>query len=364
VTQQDASTADRNMPQLKIALEIASAEPELQLETLFKPPKQGFLGADGALSIPLTATKSVWIFGDTFVGEPSASIRRGSTFIRNSVAVLDRSSNPLGEVTFYWDRHSDKPSSFFPHDGIHWHWAGTGTMVDGMLFLFCYKLEPATNFFQFRIVDLCLIRVENPLDCPEQWAFEITDLGFGNLDKGYCSAAYAADGFIYLLGFDHLLMKSRTVLARVSVEALKSHPSRQCFEFWAHGKSGSFWSAEEHNLESILSEGVAESALQRVGDLFVYTTFTPFDPAIRLYFAQDIRGPWEGPIHVYDVPDHQKAKTVFSYAAKPHPELSSDPGEIILTYAANCSDFDRVLDDLELYYPRFVRVRLRSTPLG
>lgn len=332
---------------------------DLALEQLFKPPTQGFLGADGAFSVPLSENKSLWIFGDTFVEQPTASMRRGSAFIRNSVATVDRSSESPGKVEFFWDRSQTTPASFFPHDGIHWHWVGTGALADGMLVLFCYKVAPASNFFQFTVADTCLIRVENPLDSPEKWSYEITDLGFGSMRRAFCSAAYVEDGYVYLLGFDSILFKGRSVLARVPVERLKSSPGREAYEYWVHDGSQPRWSSTPDQLVSVLDEGVSESALQRFEDLFVYTTYTPFDPAIRLYTARQLTGPWHGPIHIYDAPEHTKGEKVFTYAAKPHPEFSSKPGEIVLTYAANCSDFETVLNDMDLYYPRFVRAQLR-----
>jgi hypothetical protein len=40
-----------------------------------------------------------------------------------------------------------------------------------------------------------------------------------------------------------------------------------------------------------------------------------------------------------------------------HPEMS-DPGEIVVTYAVNSSKFSDLFSDPELYWPRFVRVKI------
>ena len=51
------------------------------------PYANGWLGGDAAYSIPIGGTRSVWLFGDTFVGEPGGLNRQGSEFIHNSIAV-------------------------------------------------------------------------------------------------------------------------------------------------------------------------------------------------------------------------------------------------------------------------------------
>ncbi len=52
------------------------------------PYKQGWLGADGAYSVPLGGGQSLWIFCDTFIGPTTAISRTQATgFIHNSIAI-------------------------------------------------------------------------------------------------------------------------------------------------------------------------------------------------------------------------------------------------------------------------------------
>jgi hypothetical protein len=61
------------------------------------------------------------------------------------------------------------------------------------------------------------------------------------------------------------------------------------------------------------------------------------------------------------VPEHARSFPTSSYAARPHPEFSTKPGELIISYATNVNTMD--LDPLftkegsEIYYPRFIRVQ-------
>jgi len=46
-----------------------------------------WLGADAALSVPLSKGRSLWLFGDTFVAISSANVRSESKMVRNTVAI-------------------------------------------------------------------------------------------------------------------------------------------------------------------------------------------------------------------------------------------------------------------------------------
>ena len=51
------------------------------------PYRDGWLGADAAYSVPLADGRSLWLFGDTFVGAEGARDRSGSAMISNSIAL-------------------------------------------------------------------------------------------------------------------------------------------------------------------------------------------------------------------------------------------------------------------------------------
>jgi hypothetical protein len=61
---------------------------------------------------------------------------------------------------------------------------------------------------------------------------------------------------------------------------------------------------------------------------------------------------------VYRCPEMNWSPKVFCYAAKAHPELTSAPDELLISYAANSWNFWDLFNDARLYWPRFVRVKL------
>src|ERR1700730_8799923 len=75
----------------------------------------GWLGADGAYSVPLAPDRRVWLFGDTFVGINSARLRNESkTMIRNSVGISHCEPKQPCTLEYFWQRPAGAlPRSFF-----------------------------------------------------------------------------------------------------------------------------------------------------------------------------------------------------------------------------------------------------------
>jgi len=66
----------------------SSSPPVTPVSSGYFPYQQGWLGADGAYSIPIGTGQSLWILADTFVGPASATSRtQANGLIHNSIAI-------------------------------------------------------------------------------------------------------------------------------------------------------------------------------------------------------------------------------------------------------------------------------------
>ncbi len=83
-----------------------------------------------------------------------------------------------------------------------------------------------------------------------------------------------------------------------------------------------------------------------------------FSPEIVVRLAARLEGPWEEPIVAYRCPEVSWDSRYGCYAGKAHPELTSGPGELFVTYASNSKDIADQFRDLRLYWPRFVRIKV------
>jgi hypothetical protein len=62
---------------------------------------------------------------------------------------------------------------------------------------------------------------------------------------------------------------------------------------------------------------------------------------------------------LFKCPEMKQQKGVFTYAAKAHPHLAGHGNELVISYVVNAFQLAPVINDAELYWPRFVRVSLK-----
>ena len=80
---------------------------------------EGWTGADGAYSLPLTDKVTLWLFGDTWIGPVVDGRHKDATMINNSIALQTGKDPATASVKFYWRKtQQGKPAAFFlPDDG-------------------------------------------------------------------------------------------------------------------------------------------------------------------------------------------------------------------------------------------------------
>ncbi|MFH1618554.1 MAG: hypothetical protein ABIG11_01465 [bacterium] len=349
---------------------VVSVEKADDYNALFRARPEGWLGADGIYSVPLSPSKTVWLFGDTLIGAISQGRRRMDAFINNSIAIESRVPGQASKVEFFWDSSSKPAGSFFPHQSGTsgaFYWPVTGVLLDGELFVFCYPVRTSQAWFD--ISDTTVIRIPAPHESPRLWKQAAYDLGLGNSHQGFISAAVIKEPYVYFLGYDdpdNDAAKRRMVLARALKTGLLAGGRREIFEFWVLNKSGPTWSREPKGLVTLFSPGVTETQVQYDASLGLY--ICPFkrdgSPDIQLTAAPELTGPWSKPVQIYRIAEHDVSFGIMSYAIKAHPELASAPGELVISYATNTPDsLDPLFtpEGLGIYVPLFIRVKLAKT---
>src|ERR1700722_8912715 len=99
---------------------------------------QGWLGADDAYSVPLGPHKSLWLFGDTFVGDSTTALRSESkTMVRNSVGISICDDGKNCTIRYFWlHSESPKPRSFFDTETDDlWYWPLDGVLRGKTLYV-------------------------------------------------------------------------------------------------------------------------------------------------------------------------------------------------------------------------------------
>src|SRR5262249_5673123 len=146
----------------------------------------GWIGADGAFSVPLSDKRTLWLFSDTWVGTIRDGKRKDVEMVNNSVGVQE-GSGADAKITFAIAKNKDgKPAALFvPPDGDGWFWLFAGYHAGGKLHVFLPRVEStgAGGAFGFRNVGLWLGTVENPLDEPTAWKIKYTKVRFAEFGK-------------------------------------------------------------------------------------------------------------------------------------------------------------------------------------
>ena len=350
-------------------LRLVSIQPDLVYRDLLAMRTNGWLGSDVGESVVLSREKTLWLFGDTFIGSLSNGMRvPPAQMVNSTIAIQDRTQSPPDSMAFFWKEKNGKPASFFTHqDGTpgDYYWVTKGVMLKRELFLFGWGIcTDEKSALGFRDEGTVMIRVPNPLDPPARWVQKVHPL---KIDRGnnFHAAVFVKRPYVYLYG---IVQPRQTALARVRINDLLAGRLSEAYEYWVEGPKGPHWGKAATNCVPqflpINSECVVH--FEPAWGLYTCFTYDVFGPEIYLTVARNLTGPWSKPAPIYWVPEHhQFSFPIISYAVRQHPELSKKPGEVILSYATNVSGSMKehfTEEGKDLYVHRFLRVQLELNP--
>jgi hypothetical protein len=330
--------------------------------------EKGWTGADGAYSLPLSDDLTLWLFGDTWLGDTRNGAHLNATIINNTVAL--QHGMPPSEVSldFYHGRTAgDKPGAFIrPADGRGWFWIYHGALNRQGLYLFLIQIERTEKPPEggFKIIGTWLGHVVNPGDPPGQWRIAQYRIPWGNFSSSagtlFGSWILKQGPWLYIYGttedvidgFHHKFM----TLARVPENDLVKFDQ---WRFYVNGR----WSPDFNKADRLCADMANEysvSFLKALEKFIVVYSESSHPQNIAARFASNPWGPWSDPVNLYQCPEMSRGEDILCYAAKGHPELSAAPDELIITYVANSTDFYKMAGDTRLYRPRFIRVRFKG----
>lgn len=320
---------------------------------------EGWIGGDGAYSVPLGKDRVLWLFGDTLIGKVMDGGRAGSTMINNTAAV-QTGRGADAKFAFTWKRTKDgKPASLIATaDGKGWFWPQAAILDGEKLFLFLPRLAKAEGpeAFGFKHVGQTLGIVENPSDAPEKWTVvqhEIPHVTFAKNDERSFGSAVLADGE-YVYGYAETgtaLDRKKLVAARVPAGKLAD------FAAWRF-RTADGWSEKPTEVVPLASGIASEFSVSRLatGSYVLVTTENGIGDRIVARFADSPVGPWSEATLLYRCPEGAD-KRVFCYSAKAHPWAATG-NELVVSYCSNTWEFATLFKDASTYRPKFVRIPL------
>jgi hypothetical protein len=306
---------------------------------MHKEPR--WLGGDAAYSVLLSPGRILWLFGDSFIATSQKLVRSESKMVRNSIAIQTGTDPTTSAIKFHW-KESGSPSSFFPEEGAHWLWPVHGARVGSELVLFLSEITSSDAGLGFEGVGTRMLRIENPDAEPAAWTWNARLLPADGRAHGV--GVVAEGDFLYSL------TTRQTIFFDVELERWPLGSLDGDSTWW----NGSAFSSSSEGPMPIWTGGAPEFITARHCGEYVTVESQGFGATdIVLRRAPALTGPWAEPVKVFH-PEESDRPNPFVYAGKFHPDLTG--GDIVATYAANSFDFAEVVQDMTLYFPRFVRI--------
>ncbi len=266
--------------------------------------------------------------------------------------------------------------------------AADGAPVDGgpegsrlVLFLFHIQRKAGTaGVWAFEVAGSALATIDHPQDTPAAWQRKAREIPFAwgaeavRRDPGLKETTWGVAAVVqgepdqraptlYVYGVrTGAPLDKRLLLARV--------PAAACDQFdqWRFFAGPDRWSPEPRGAVPVADNVPSELSVEtfdvagRPRWVMVHSQ-PPLEPQIMVRTADRPQGPWSAPTAVYRVPDVDRDKHYFAYAAKGHASLSA-PGELLISYVVNSHEPELAQRDLGIYRPRFVRLPLAALVPG
>ena len=343
---------------------------------------EGWTGGDAVYSVGLCDGRVLWLFGDTWVGrvEDGGHVP-GSRLVNNSIGVQripEKGAAPQpDEIAFYWgpdDREGHPTAWIRPPNAEEWYWPADG-LVGGAggerrlsVFLWTLRRAGVEGVWNFEtaggavavatnldadVRDWRVRQFVNPhAAVPEKDGAREPERAIG---WGGAVAEWTDAGRTYALiyGARRKDWGNELLLARAPAERIEA------FDRWEFFVDGN-WSPRMADATPVVSGVMNELSVSRFesadGPRWALTSSEVlFGDRIFVRTSRSPLGPWSRPKAVFRVPDVQRNRAYFTYAAKAHPEVSA-PGELLISYVVNSQDFGAMFRDAAIYRPRFVSV--------
>ena len=307
---------------------------------LFNRDNDGWTGGDGTLSIPLKDSRTVWLFGDTFLGKVrSDGTRPAETpMIRNSLVVqTDRRLD-----TRY--RQTEKgPAAFFPSPFPDtWYWPGDGLVAGNKMRVFLHRFrQTSPQLWEWQFTGTVLSTLSLP-------GLELERLDEVETAKGilFGVSILKTKEYVYIYGTRDDAFPKLAYLARAIAGSLGG-PWEFC--------TGREWSADPENSAPVLSGVSTQYSVFQTDGLFYLVTMDgrrPFPDTIAVYRSGSPCGPWQGPRIIYDVPG--VGRDIVAYNPFVHTQFTKGDRYLISYNLNHVNDPSALYDDATIYRPQFI----------
>lgn len=318
------------------------------IKALCPPGKNIFTGGDGAISIVVDNHKSLWLWGDSFMGEV-VNNQRG-----------DSVTNPLITGNLFVELDDEKPTTIcggtpqnpqpvIPSDSIDGflaaYWPHHGFVENNILHVFMVRIifDPSVWFvvdkpayFRMSLPDYTLI------DSQELASFPVNKIWYG---FGF----FELEGYYYTYGWT----ESREMHA---ARAQLTDDRLQGWEYF----DGTNWNSDpatSHKLPGLDMRISTQFSVFPYKNKYILISQDGNSLSNNIYsfIADTPTGPWYNKKLLYTAPEPAADSRVYTYNAMAHPQYDQG-NRLLIGYSVNAFIPKDVWEDASIYKPRFIRV--------
>ena len=331
------------------------------------PYSDGWLGGDGDLSVPLSPTRTLWIFSDSYVGKKDQRARQGAGMVSNTVAISDCDSNGNWSIRYFWrNQYSDNPEPIFQsHTKRYLYWPNEAFMLNDVLYVVLHKIGireggNPDDLFNFSLTGTTLARISNVRTAtPDQWDIHLIPWS-SVYDPNTCNAAIMRDNeYLYaFMGRE----RQKAYLTRLRLDRL-SEPKNN-IEFFARDRS---WKRGLHPENAmILIEDLIGGSVRYHDDIKKWVmVYGPnlFSNKVLMRTAPRPTGPWTQAVTLYECPEQVPVATTdpkdcACYCGREHAQFYNTNGpSLMITYDCNGR---RAVERMDIYSPRVLAIPIKN----
>lgn len=320
----------------------------------FIPSGDRFTGGDGTYSVVLPDGRTLWIFGDSFIGGVTTDYKRVKTtpaYIRNCFITFENDKL----ITHQQGDPKEFKSMVIPPevaDGssgkselAQWYWPGDAFIEGGKLNVFVSKFSQenpddmwgfnflGTELAEFSLPDLKPLRVDR----------------FPDVDSvHYGHAICETDDYLYIYG----LKNKFPYAARTKRENVRGD-----WQFF----NGKDWVSDPKAAAPLLEFSGSEqfSVFNLNGTYVMIMQEGGFGRKIYSFTSSSPVGPWGNQQMIYEIPPLAGCESCFTYNAVAHPQFTED-NFLLISYNTNSMKLQDHYENALIYRPRFIRVPLEK----
>ncbi len=340
--------------QNKVAKKELKVTVDKDFPQLIYKDSNGLNAADGSISVLMPDSSSVFMMGDSFLGEVHEGKLDSTTKMINNVFVVVNPEKTSSKVLF--QDESGNPDSFVipENDPGKFYWPGHGFVRDSVFHFFMSRFHiPGKGMWGFEFLNTDYLTYSWP-------SFEkksVEPFKYSLINKVHWGHAVLDDGqYIYIYGAreeENKICKAHVCRAQFTDQGKLDLENIEFF-------NGTEWSRDPMNtapMAGITSNVSEQFSVFKYQDKYVLLSQERGigTGEIYTYTSDQPVGPWNNKQMIYRTTESEKDKDIITYNAMAHPQYIEN-GELLICYNVNSLKPARIFENIDFYRAVYLRV--------